>query len=63
MHQKPDLDNLMKSINDGLEGSGILENDSIGCFYKAEKWIAAKGEESHIELFLHARYKSLFPEQ
>ena len=46
--KKPDLDNLIKSINDILEDSEVLSNDSIVYSIDAIKYIAAKGEDPSI---------------
>lgn len=48
--KKPDLDNLVKAINDVLEGSGVVSNDSIIYSMDAIKYIAAKQEEASILL-------------
>ena len=51
--KKPDLDNLIKSINDVLEDAGILSNDSIVQSIKASKFIAGKDEAAHIIIELN----------
>lgn len=47
--KKPDLDNLIKSINDAFE-KFIFPNDSMIQSISAQKWIAAKDEEAHIDV-------------
>lgn len=48
--KKPDLDNLIKSINDVLQLSNIIEDDSKIYQVSACKQIAAKDEKAHIKL-------------
>lgn len=46
--KKPDLDNLVKSVNDVLEDAGILSNDSIVQTITASKYTASKTGRAEI---------------
>lgn len=47
--KKPDFDNLEKSGTDALTGL-LYEDDSQLCRVQTEKWIAAVGEQPHVEV-------------
>lgn len=48
---KPDRDNLMKSVQDALEGI-LFRNDSLIYDGSVSKWKAAVGESSHVEIVM-----------
>lgn len=48
---KPDRDNLMKSLQDALEGL-LFRNDSLICAGGVSKWKAAADEQPHVEVRL-----------
>lgn len=47
--QKPDIDNLAKSVKDALKGI-VWRDDSQVCSAKWSKWIAAGDEQPHVEI-------------
>ena len=49
--KKPDLDNLVKSVNDAFEGL-VFAQDSHVQMILAHKWIAAKDEKPSIEVIV-----------
>ena len=46
---KPDRDNVMKSLQDALEGI-LFRNDSLICDGRVQKFKAAVGEHAHVEV-------------
>lgn len=46
---KPDRDNVMKSLQDALEGI-LFRNDSLICDGRVQKCKAAVGEQAHVEV-------------
>ena len=46
--KRPDIDNLIKSVLDGLQTASIISDDSIVWRVSAEKWIASKSESPSI---------------
>lgn len=46
MPKRPDLDNVCKAINDGLEV--VMKDDAQIVIIEARKYYAAKGEEPHV---------------
>lgn len=46
---KPDRDNVMKSLQDALEGL-LFRNDSLICAGSVEKWKRAAHEQPHVEV-------------
>lgn len=46
---KPDRDNVMKSLQDALEGL-LFRNDSLICAGEVEKWKAAAHEQPHVSV-------------
>ena len=49
---KPDLDNVVKAVTDGLEAGGLVVNDSRFCRVVATKEWAAKGEQPHVKVIV-----------
>jgi Holliday junction resolvase RusA-like endonuclease len=49
---KPDFDNLAKSICDGINASGLWEDDARICDGRVQKFHAAIGEAPHIEVLI-----------
>ena len=50
--KRPDIDNLIKSVLDGLQSSAIISDDSIVWRVSAEKWIASKSESPCIIIYI-----------
>lgn len=46
---KPDRDNVMKALQDALEGL-LFRNDSLICAGEVEKWKAAADEQPHVSV-------------
>lgn len=46
---KPDRDNVMKSLQDALEGL-LFRNDSLICAGSVEKWKRSADEQPHVEV-------------
>lgn len=53
--KKPDLDNLVKAINDVLQETPLLSDDSIIHSMYAEKLYSAKHEKPHISVQIKIR--------
>jgi crossover junction endodeoxyribonuclease RusA len=49
-NKRPDLDNLVKAINDAIQSAGIIDDDSQIYSFGAHKYYAAKDEQSSIML-------------
>lgn len=47
---RPDLDNVVKAVLDGLNRCGIWRDDSQVCCIDASKWYAATDEDAHVEV-------------
>lgn len=45
---RPDLDNVVKAVVDGLNRCGIWRDDSQVCSIEASKWYAATNEDAHV---------------
>jgi Holliday junction resolvase RusA-like endonuclease len=55
--KRPDVDNLAKGTLDALNGLLFLDDAQIvDC--RVEKWIAAEGEQPHVELIVEAHYQN-----
>lgn len=48
--KKPDLDNLIKAINDSMQEAGLFADDSLICLSSSAKYYASKAEPAHIEV-------------
>lgn len=48
--KKPDLDNLVKAVNDALQSSGIIKDDSQIYAFTAMKYYAAIDESESIQI-------------
>ena len=48
--KKPDLDNLIKAINDAIQDVELIKDDSHICLSSSSKWYASKAEQAHIAL-------------
>tara|TARA_R110000824_G_scaffold59858_1_gene160405 strand:- start:7470 stop:7904 length:435 start_codon:yes stop_codon:yes gene_type:complete len=51
--RKPDTDNILKAVVDGLVVSGVLGDDACVWSMTAEKWMADKTEPPHAEITIH----------
>lgn len=47
--KKPDIDNVIKAVQDALNGLLFVDDAQI-CVTSASKWIAAKDEPPHVEV-------------
>lgn len=48
--RKPDTDNILKAVVDGLVVSGVIEDDACVWSMRAEKWMADKSEPPHAKI-------------
>lgn len=48
--RKPDLDNLVKTVNDVLQDAKVIHDDSAIVSFFACKMYASKGENAHIQV-------------
>lgn len=48
--KRPDLDNLIKAVNDLLQNTGLIKDDSQICSFTGSKYYAGKGESPSITI-------------
>jgi Holliday junction resolvase RusA-like endonuclease len=51
---RPDLDNVIKAVLDGMDSAGIWRDDSRVFRLVSSKWYAAIGELPHVEVIVRA---------